>query len=182
LLSAAEALLPLLVGWWALIAIFTILPDLRISWRDSWLGALCSAVLWSVGARVFGAYLSWTTSQKYAGAVGALIALIVWVNFMAIVTLLGARLNKLLCDWKGKVLQPYSFAEIEPETILDNRGTPRASDGVRSADNGTAIEELDGLARSQEASRNRPNGLDAPQPPEGERPISAVDGDAEDGQ
>jgi membrane protein len=125
LLGLAQAILPFLVGWWALIAIFTILPDVRISWRDSWLGALCAAFLWSVGARVFGTYLSWSTSQKYAGAVGALIAFIVWVNFMAIIALLGARLNKLFYEWRGKIMRPYSFAEIAPEESMDRSAEAR---------------------------------------------------------
>lgn len=128
LLSALEALIPFLVGWVALVAIFTILPDASISWRDCWIGALGAAILWSVGARVFGAYLSWSTSQKYAGAVGALIALIVWVDFMTVIALLGARLSRLIYEWRGKTLRPYSFAEIARPEHAGNDGDAHTSD------------------------------------------------------
>jgi membrane protein len=156
LLNVAQALLPFLVGWFALIVIFAILPDARISWRDCWLGALCAAVLWSVGARVFGLYLSWSTSQKYAGAIGALIALIVWVDFMAIIALLGARLNRVLYDWRGKTLRPYSFAEIalpeSPTTIVPE-------DAGRVADTDA---QLNDTANPGKPKRPRRGGVDQP--------------------
>jgi membrane protein len=112
LLDLAQAIIPFLLAWGALIIIFTILPDIRISWRDCWLGALFTAFFCAVGTWVFGLYLSWSSSQKYAGTVGALIALIVWVDFMAIITLLGVRLNKTLYESRGKVVRPYPYAAI----------------------------------------------------------------------
>jgi membrane protein len=112
LLDIAQAIIPLLLGWAALIFIFAILPDIRISWRDCWLGAFFTALLCALGTWLFGLYLSWSSSQKYAGTVGALIALIVWVDFMAIITLLGVRLNKMLYEWRGKVIRPYPYAAV----------------------------------------------------------------------
>ena len=54
---------------------------------------------------------------------------------MAIVALLGARLNRLLYDWRGKTLQPYSFAEVagivqpaEPHSIEDGTVTDEAEE------------------------------------------------------
>jgi membrane protein len=110
LLGLAETIIPFLLAWGALIVIFVILPDIRISWRDCWLGALFTAVLCALGTWLFGTYLSWSTSQKYSGSVGALIALIVWVDFMAIITILGVRLNRLLYEHKGKAIRPYEYA------------------------------------------------------------------------
>ncbi len=112
LLGLAETIIPFLLAWGALIIIFAILPDIRMSWRDCWLGALFTAVLCALGTWLFGTYLSWSSSQKYAGSVGALIALIVWVDFMAIFTLLGVRLNRLLYERRGKTIQPYPYAAL----------------------------------------------------------------------
>jgi membrane protein len=110
LLDLADTIIPFLLAWGALVIIFTILPDIRISWRDCWLGALFTAVLCAFGTRLFGTYLTWSSSQKYAGSVGALIALIVWVDYMAIISLLGMRLNRALYERKGKVIRPYGHA------------------------------------------------------------------------
>jgi membrane protein len=119
LLSLAQQIVPFLLAWAALTLIFTVLPDVRISWRDCWLGALATAVLCALGTWLFGTYLSWSSSQKYAGSVGALIALIIWVDFMAIITLLGVRLNRLLYARKGKPIEAYPYATIASLAVED---------------------------------------------------------------
>jgi membrane protein len=115
LLGIAQSVIPFLMGWLALLLIYVILPDIRLSWRDCWIGALAASFCCAVGTWAFGTYLVWSGSQKYAGSVGALIAMIVWANYMAIIVLLGARLNKMLYVHKGKVIQPYDYAAIITE-------------------------------------------------------------------
>jgi membrane protein len=112
MLELADTIIPFLLSWGALVIVFTVLPDIRLSWRDCWLGALFTAVLCALGTWLFGTYLSWSTSQKYAGSVGALIALIVWVDYMAIISLLGVRLNRTIYERRGKVIQPYEYAAL----------------------------------------------------------------------
>lgn len=112
LLGIAQAVIPLLITWVALLLIYVVLPDIKLSWRDCWLGSLCAAAGCAVGSWAFGTYLVWSGNQKYAGAVGALIALIVWADFIAIITLLGVRLNRALYLWRGKVIQPYDYAAL----------------------------------------------------------------------
>ena len=115
LLGILQSVVPFLVAWLALLMIYVILPDIRLSWKDCWIGALAASFCCAVGTWAFGTYLVWSGSQKYAGSVGALIALIVWANYMAIIVLLGARLNKTLYLWRGKVIQPYDYAAIVTE-------------------------------------------------------------------
>ena len=115
LLGIVQSVIPFLVAWLALLLIYVILPDIRLSWKDCWIGALAASFCCAVGTWAFGTYLVWSGSQKYAGSVGALIALIVWANYMAIIVLLGARLNKILYLWRGKVIQPYDYAAIITE-------------------------------------------------------------------
>jgi membrane protein len=115
LLGIAQAVIPFLVAWVALLLIYVILPDLRLSWKDCWIGALAASFCCTVGTWVFGTYLVWSGNQKYVGSVGALIAMIVWANYMAIIVLLGARLNKILYVRRGKLIQPYDYAAIITE-------------------------------------------------------------------
>ncbi len=115
LLSIVQAVLPLLMTWVALLLIYVILPDVRLSWRDCWLGSLAAAVGCAVGSTVFGAYLVWAGNQKYAGSAGAFLALIVWADFLALFTLLGVRLNKAIYEWRGKVIEPYPYAALITE-------------------------------------------------------------------
>jgi membrane protein len=112
----SQAVLAFLVTWGVMILVFTVLPDVRMRPQDCWQGALLTAVLCTVGTRLFGALIYWTDNPKYSGTVGSLIALIVWADFMAIITLLGVRLNKVLYHLSGKVVQPYDYSVIVDET------------------------------------------------------------------
>jgi membrane protein len=164
LLDLAQTIVPFLLAWGALILIFTILPDIRISWRDCWLGALFTAVLCALGTWLFGTYLSWSSSQKYAGSVGALIALIVWVDFMAIITLLGVRLNRLLFERRGKTIQPYPYAVLIRYVAAEEIGEaaqPEAAERPRSdektpASEATLTEEASSVGKAVSAHEKPP--------------------------
>ena len=109
-IGVAQAVIPFLVSWLALITIFVVLPDVHLGVRDCWFTTLLVAIAWGVGTRVFGVYLSWTSSTKYAGAIGALIGIIFWVDVMAIITLVGVRFNRAIYLWRGKSMVFYDFA------------------------------------------------------------------------
>jgi len=116
LLTLVQAVIPFLIIWLAMMIIYAVLPDIRLSWRDTWLGALCASACIAIGTWAFGTYLTWSGGQKYAGSIGAVLALIVWVDFMAIIVLLGVRLNKAICVWRGRLPEPYEYAGYITET------------------------------------------------------------------
>lgn len=109
LLRQLQILVPFVVSWIAFVVIFTVLPDVRLSWRDCWLGALFAALFSALGTRAFGVYLAWSGSQDF-GAVGSLIVLIVWVHYMAMATLLGVLLCRALYERQGRPIRPYPYA------------------------------------------------------------------------
>ena len=117
-------LIPFLIAWLALTAIFVILPDVHLRFRDCWFTSLFIAIAWSVTTRVFGIYLSWTGSAKYAGAIGALIGVIFWVDVLAIITLVGVRFNRAIYVWRGKAIRPHDYAA--PVTELPDIQVPSA--------------------------------------------------------
>ena len=124
LVSIAQVAIPFLIAWLGLMAIFVILPDVHLRFRDCWFTSLLISVAWSVATRVFGIYLSWTGSAKYAGAIGALIGVIFWVDVLAIITLVGVRFNRAIYVWRGKTIQPYDYAA--PVTELPDVEAPSA--------------------------------------------------------
>ena len=105
----AEAVIPFVISWLALIIILVVLPDIHLRIRDSWFTSMLVAIAWSVTTRFFGIYLSWTGSAKYAGAIGALVGVIFWVDVLAIITLVGVRFNRAIYLWRGKTIRPYDF-------------------------------------------------------------------------
>ncbi len=101
-----------LASWGMLTLIFSILPDIRVSVRDCWQGALLTAILCAIGTRGFNAFLAWSDPPKYVGLVGMVLALIIWADFMAIIVLLGVRLNKVLLELSGKNVEAYEYAVV----------------------------------------------------------------------
>ncbi|WP_245220201.1 YihY/virulence factor BrkB family protein [Pusillimonas caeni] len=71
--------------------IFKFMPQARIAWRDVWIGALVTAVLFEIGKLLIGMYVGKSTSISVLAAAGSLIILLIWVYYAAQVFLLGAE-------------------------------------------------------------------------------------------
>jgi len=133
LTQIAQILIPFVMSWLALLVIYTVLPDIGLSWRDCWFTTLLVAVAWLVATRIFGMYISWSGSSKYVGAVGAVVGIIFWTDIMAIITLIGVRFNRALYLWRRKVIRPYDYAAPVTELPKPDVDTPPDAEVVASA-------------------------------------------------
>ncbi|MGE5200648.1 MAG: YihY/virulence factor BrkB family protein [Acidobacteriota bacterium] len=73
---------------------FRILPDAKVEWRDVWLGAVTTAVLFTVGKYFIGLYIGGGGVMSTYRAAGALVLLLVWIYYSAQILLFGAELAK----------------------------------------------------------------------------------------
>ena len=71
--------------------IYKIIPRVRIGWRDVWIGAAVTALLFSIGKSLIGLYLGRSTFASGFGAAGSLVVLLVWMYYSAQIFLLGAE-------------------------------------------------------------------------------------------
>jgi membrane protein len=71
--------------------IYRILPDAKIPWRDVWLGAFVTALLFVLGKWAIGLYLGRTAVTSMFGAAGSLIVLLLWVYYASFIVLMGAE-------------------------------------------------------------------------------------------
>ena len=71
--------------------IYKIIPRVRIGWRDVWVGAAVTALLFAIGKTLIGLYLGRSTFASGFGAAGSLVVLLVWVYYSAQIFLLGAE-------------------------------------------------------------------------------------------
>ena len=71
--------------------IYKILPRVRIAWRDVWVGAAVTSVLFAIGKFAIGLYLGKSGIVSGFGAAGSIVVLLVWVYFSAQIFLLGAE-------------------------------------------------------------------------------------------
>jgi membrane protein len=74
--------------------VFRYMPDVRIAWRDVWIGAVFTAVLFSIGKFALGLYLDKKATESTHSAAGALIVLLLWVYYSAQILFFGAELTQ----------------------------------------------------------------------------------------
>ncbi len=75
-------------------AIYKILPEVRLEWRDVILGGAVTSLLFSIGKFVLGIYLGRVSYSSMYGAAGSIIVLIAWVYYSAQIFFLGAEFTK----------------------------------------------------------------------------------------
>lgn len=81
--------------------IYKFMPSARIGWRDVWIGALVTAVLFEIGKFAIGLYLGKSSVTESFAAAGSLVLLLAWVYYAAQVFLLGAEFTKVHADAHG---------------------------------------------------------------------------------
>ena len=74
--------------------IFRILPDAVISWRDSFIGALFTGVLFMLGKLLIGLYLGHSNYGVLYGAAASIIVILVWVYYSSIILYYGAEFTR----------------------------------------------------------------------------------------
>ncbi len=82
-------------------AIYKVLPDTRLAWRDVVVGALLTALLFNIGKALIALYLARSAIASSYGAAGALIILLLWIYYSAQIFLFGAELTKVYAAWRG---------------------------------------------------------------------------------
>jgi len=76
-------------------AMYKILPDANMQWKDKWVGAFLTAVLFVAGKAGLGWYLQNSNiGSAWGSAASSMIAMLVWVYYTSIIVLLGAELTQ----------------------------------------------------------------------------------------
>ena len=91
-------------------AIFKILPDVILTWRDVLAGAFITALLFTIGRSLIAIYLANTATASTYGAAGSLVLLLLWVNYSSLILLFGAAITRAHCEARGLVIKPRSTA------------------------------------------------------------------------
>ncbi|KIA98853.1 ribonuclease BN [Flavobacterium sp. KMS] len=98
--------------------IFKALPDGIIKWKDAFIGASCTAVLFMIGKFAIGFYLGSSTTASVYGAAGSVIIILVWVYYSAIILYFGAEFTKVYAKTYGGKIYPNEYSvEIKKEIL-----------------------------------------------------------------
>jgi membrane protein len=86
--------------------IYKILPDAEVAWRDVWIGAVATAILFMIGKYLIGLYIGRASVGSAFGAAGSLAVLLVWIYYSAQIVLLGAEFTRVYANRFGAKVRP----------------------------------------------------------------------------
>jgi membrane protein len=109
--------------------IFKLLPDVYLAWRDVWLGAALTSLLFTLGKVVIGLYLGRTTIGSAYGAAGSLVVILLWVYYSAQILFFGAEFTKVWARRRGAGAVPTEVAVPLTEEAKAEQGMGRRQKG-----------------------------------------------------
>lgn len=122
--------------------IYKLMPRARVAWRDVWVGAAVTALLFAIGKLLIGFYLGTFGVASSFGAAGSLVVLLMWVYYSAQIFLLGAEFTWVYSHEYGSRM---ALPEPKPTVAVPSRsgGPVGAADvkrGVKRRDAGASGE------------------------------------------
>jgi membrane protein len=92
-------------------AIFKFLPDAKIRWRDVWVGAFLTSILFVIAKFALGLYFGNTNPGSAYGAAGTVILIMLWVSYAGLIILFGAEFTRTYALARGRHVEPTGNAQ-----------------------------------------------------------------------
>jgi membrane protein len=123
-------------------AMFKVLPDAKVRWRDVWVGAIATSVFFVVGKYLIGLYIGQSDPGNTFGAAGALAVLLVWIYYAAVIVLVGAEFTQVWVTQHGRVIEPEEGAvrvvdrkaHVGPGGVEESARDSKGSDALGAGD------------------------------------------------
>lgn len=129
-LQVANFVISLGVLTLAFAAVYKVLPDTDVKWRDVWTGGAFTALLFTAGRAVLGLYLGHSAVASAYGAAGSLALLLVWVYYSAQVVLFGAEFTQVYaCTYGSRKSGELCGVRPEGGPAADARQAPEEPQG-----------------------------------------------------
>jgi len=90
---------------------FTVLPDVKISWKSTFIGGLITAILFLIGSWAISFYLGRKGVSSVYGAAGSLVVLLIWIFYSNVIVMFGAELTESYLRCFNRTLEPDKFSE-----------------------------------------------------------------------
>lgn len=115
------------VAWVLFIGVFKFLPDAKVTWRDVWLGALVTAILFKLGQIGMAVYFAKGSTTSAYGAFGSIVAVLLWAYYSSAILFFGAEFTQVWAKAHGREIEPEEHAVKVTEA-------ERAEQGLASSD------------------------------------------------
>ncbi len=114
----------LIMGQVILVVIFAlmykILPDAKVRWKDTWMGAFVTMLLFVLGKYLISLYLGNSDLGSVYGTAGSLVVLLIWVYYSVVIFLFGAQVTYYIAEKVGKGVVPLAQAvRVELREVED---------------------------------------------------------------
>jgi membrane protein len=119
LTTGAEFLVSLAMVALLFATIFKVLPDVVLSWKDVLVGAVVTALLFTVGRHVIASYLAYTATASTYGAAGSVVMILLWVYYSSLILLFGAAFTRSHLLARGREIVPRPTAVVVRRELLD---------------------------------------------------------------
>lgn len=92
--------------------LFKVLPDVKVRWREVWLGAFVTAILFTIGRFLIALYLGHSAIASTYGAAGSLVALLIWIYYSSAILFYGAEYIRAHRLSRGLPVEPKATAVL----------------------------------------------------------------------
>ena len=110
-------------------AIYKILPDVAIAWKDVWFGSILTASLFTLGKFLIGLYLGRSSVTSAYGAAGSLVVILLWVNYSAQIFFIGAEFTHIYALRYGSAAWQQRHPNAY-QTLMAAKQNPTAAEAI----------------------------------------------------
>lgn len=109
--------------------IYRYLPDAKISWKTVWIGALITALLFTLGKFLLGIYFSKASPGSTYGAAGSVILILLWVSYSCLTLFFGAEFTYVYAKRYALGVQPAAHAmHVQEREVILKKGSDDEAD------------------------------------------------------
>lgn len=101
--------------------LFKYLPDAKIKWKSIWIGAILTAVLFTLGKFLLGLYFGKADPSSTYGAAGSIVLILLWVSYSCLILFFGAEFTWVYAKNYGYSITPTNHAVLLADIPLEER-------------------------------------------------------------
>jgi hypothetical protein len=117
--------------------IFKVLPDVKVAWKDVWVGAVGTAVLFMIGKILLGLYLGRESTTSAYGAGSAFVLILMYIYYSSLILFFGAEFTQVYARLSGSRVVPTNYAVPISERERENEGMSRGEKPEAKGQSGT---------------------------------------------
>ena len=133
---------------------FVVLPDAKVRWRDVWVGAFVTALLFVIGKSLISLYFAYSDPGSTYGAAGSIILILLWVSYTSLILFFGAEFTQTYGKMRGMEIEPADFAvRVTKAKVSRIRALEELEKAQKERDQ--AIKERDKAVQERDLERGK---------------------------